>query len=303
MLEWDDARYLLAVHRAGSLSEAGRKLGVNQSTVGRRLATLEAALGARMFHRTRDGYVLAVAGQRVLRHAESMEEQAHAIEREVLGQEARLTGLVRLTGPDAFSARIVMPILGRFRERYPDIDLELLADNRNLNLTKREADLAVRTGRPKEPQVVSRRVTDFAAAPYASQAYLAQRGVPRAGHFKGHDIVGFDEGLGRIEEAQWLTKHARHGRVVFRSASTPVQLAATLAGMGIAVLPCYLGDRESTLVRLGTEGDRILKAVWIGMHKDLQHATRIRACVDFLATEIRAQASLLAGRRKAAPRR
>src|SRR4051812_15313647 len=119
MFEWDDARYFLAIRRAGSLSAAGRELDVNQSTVGRRLESLEQTLGARLFVRTPDGYLLAPAGERLLPRAERMEEEAQAAEREASGQEASLTGVVRITGPDAFGARVIAPLLVEFHRRMP----------------------------------------------------------------------------------------------------------------------------------------------------------------------------------------
>src|SRR5258708_1768577 len=130
MFEWDDARHFLAVHRTGSLSAAARDLGVNQSTVGRRLVSLEERLRAKLFFRTRDGFRIAPAGEKLLTHAERMEDEAIAIAREIAGQETKLTGSVRLTAPDMFGARIVAPLLAAFHARYPEIDLELDTDNR-----------------------------------------------------------------------------------------------------------------------------------------------------------------------------
>ena len=290
MFEWDDARHFLAVHRTGSLSAAARDLGVNQSTVGRRLVSLEERLSAKLFFRTRDGFRIAPAGEKLLTHAERMEDEAIAIAREIAGQETKLTGSVRLTAPDMFGARIVAPLLAAFHARYPEIDLELDTDNRLRNLSKREADMAVRIGETREGGVVVRRLTEFGSALYASRDYLERRGTPRGGDFAGHDFVGFAEPLMRSGEALWLSENAAAGRTVLRSQATAVQLQATLEGVGIAALPYYIADVEPSLVRIVPPAYVMRQEVCLAVHEDLRHTARIRVCADFLAEGIRAQA-------------
>jgi DNA-binding transcriptional LysR family regulator len=292
-MEWDDARYVLAIHRTGSLSDAGRTLGVNQSTVGRRLDALEAALEARLFFRTREGYVLTPEGERLLSHAERMEAEAQAIMRELRGQETRLSGVVRVTAPDAMTARLVVPILARLRARNPGIELAIVADNRTLSLTKREADLAIRVGRVSDEQLAARRICGFASAPYASKGYVEARGLPRAPSFEGHDFLGSTEYGGG--EARWLADHALKG-FVLSSTSTPTILSACLAGMGIALLPCYLGDTTPDLVRLGPKGGVTSSTVWLLVHRDLKRTPRVRVCADFLVEGLREHAAAFEGR-------
>jgi DNA-binding transcriptional LysR family regulator len=301
MFEWDDARSFLAVFRSGSLSAAARQLRVNQSTVGRRVAALEDALGARLFFKTPDGYVLAPAGERLLPHATRMEDEAHALEREVLGQESQLTGSIRITASDAFSVRVVSELLVAFHERYPDIQLELIADNRPLSLTKREADMCLRFGRPKEPLLVTRRLLDFPSAVYASHAYVTRRGKV-TDHFAGHDFVMFDEGLNYGPEARWIAQHARDARIVLRSNSTLAQLAAVRGGMGLAVLPTYLGDATPELARVVPPEATYTETLWLVLHRDLQHAARIRACAEFLTAALAERAADLGGGRRAKTR-
>jgi DNA-binding transcriptional LysR family regulator len=295
MFEWDDARHFLAIHRRGSLSAAARQLGVNQSTVGRRLITLEEELGAKLFVRTRDGYRIAPAGERLLPHAERMEDEATAIAREISGQETTLTGTVRVTAGDLFGARIVGPILTSFHERYPDIDLELDTSSFVRSLTKREADIAVRVGGIVERGVAARKLGEFAHAPYASKAYLARRGRPRDDDWAGHDFVGFSDDLARFPEARWLAARATKGRIVFRAHATLAQLVVTVAGLGIAMLPCHAGDAEPDLVRLVPPAQFTRNTIWLVVHEDLRHAARIRACADFLADGLRRQSKRLRG--------
>jgi DNA-binding transcriptional LysR family regulator len=294
MIVWDDARFFLAVHRARSLSAAGRALGVNQSTVGRRVAALEEALGARLFFQTPDGYVLAPAGERMLARAERMEDEALAIARELSGDEGKLTGTVRVTAPDAFGARVITPLLAEFVRRYPEIELELVADNRALSLSKREADLAVRVGKPSEPSLIVRRLAAFAQAIYASKRYVAERGKPRGLDFDGHDFVDLEPPSAR--EAVWVAQHARRARVVFTSNATLSQLAAVQEGLGLGVLPCYLGDTDPNLVRVCPPIAAVSRELWLVLHRDLQHAARIRACAEFLVEALSARAAELNGR-------
>jgi len=297
MFEWDDARHFLAVHRKGSLSSAAKQLGVNQSTVGRRLLTLEERLGAKLFFRTRDGYRIAPAGERLLPHAERMEDEATAITREIAGQETTLTGNVCVTAGDLFGARVITPLLVELHARYPEIDLELDADNRMRSLSKREADIAVRiTEKVADAGVIARKVADFGNAAYASKDYLAARGRPRGDDWAGHDFIGFSEPLRHLVESRWIEERAVRGRVVFRAKATLAHLVVTQAGLGIAMLPCYAADAEHDLVRLTPPSQFINHSVWLVVHEDMRHAARIRACVDFLAGRLRAQSRSLRGR-------
>jgi DNA-binding transcriptional LysR family regulator len=295
MFEWDDARHFLAIHRKGSLSAAARQLGVNQSTVGRRLIALEEELGAKLFLRTREGYRIAPAGERLLPHAERMEDEATAISREITGQVATLSGTVRVTTADLFGARIIAPLLVRFHERYPDIDLELDADNRLRSLSKREADMAIRIGGQLETGVAVRKLGEFSNSAYASKDYIARRGRPRDDDWAGHDFIGFSDPLIRMGESRWIEERAVKGRVVMRTINTLGMLTAAVAGLGIAVLPCYAGDPEADLVRLVPPSKCVQHSMWLVVHEDMRHAARIRAISDFLAEGIRAQSRRLRG--------
>jgi DNA-binding transcriptional LysR family regulator len=272
---------------------------VNQSTVGRRLEALEERLGVRLFLRAREGYSASPAGERLLPRAERMEEEAHAIARELVGQQGQLTGRVRVTSTDAFGPRVVAPILIDFRARHPGIDIEFDADNRLLSLTRREADVAVRFSRPPDRHLVSRKAVDFASAPYCSASYAARRGRPRAPYAR-HDFVSDLEE--RFAAAKWIAEHAARGggRVTFKSSSTFALLQATQAGLGIAMLSCYIADPEPDLVRVGPPEPAMGTALWLVVHRDLHRAPHIRACVDFLAQRLSLQSALLAGRSRVA---
>jgi DNA-binding transcriptional LysR family regulator len=294
MFAWDDARFLLAVHRNASLSAAARQLGVNQSTVGRRLRALEESLKVRVFLQTPTGFVLSPAGERLLAHATRMEDEALALERAAQGEDARMTGTIRITSADALSALVVARLLVDLHERMPGVDFELIADTRTFSLSKREADLAIRTARPQEARVVMRRVCGFVSSVYASQRYVEQHGLPCQSELAAHPFVGVDDASWR--EAQWLEQAAPGARVVLKTNSTLAQLAATRAGMGLGIMPCYVGDPEPALVRVVAPEKGVVRDLLVVFHRDLQQTPRIRACADFMVKALAAQAAAFEGR-------
>lgn len=295
MFDWNDARYFLSILRLGSLSAAGRHLGVQQSTVGRRLAAFEAALQTRLFERTPGGYVPTAAGEALVPHAERIESEALSVERELAGREGLVAGIVRVTAPQSFGFSFLIPLLGRLHAEQPDVVVELISDNSALNLTRREADLALRIGRPLQPQLLMRKLGVVTEALYASRAYLAAQRPLRADDLHGHVYIGFDEGYARGTAMDWLAQRLRGARCILRVNGTPGVETAVRAGMGIGLLPCWMGDRDHELVRvLPTEEQR--HDLWLVLHRDLRHAARIRVVSDFFVRELTRAAGLLEGR-------
>jgi DNA-binding transcriptional LysR family regulator len=298
MFEWDDARFFLAVTRSGSLSAAARKLKVNQSTVGRRIASLEDALGVRLFERTPEGFALAPGGERFLPRAEKMEDEVDATIREIAGQESRLTGSVRLTTSDAVGPVFVTPLLARFHERFPEIEIELIADNRRLNLSRREADMAVRIGRPTESSLFARRIGNMGYGLYGAAAYVREQGI-KDGAIAGRKFVGYDAEHHNTAEIRWIRQHGRVERCTFTSGSTIALVEAVANGFGLGVLPCYIADARSELVRVLPPERVVVSEIWLVLHRDLRQSARMRACADFLADAFARNALKLAGSRRA----
>jgi len=292
----------LEVHRTGSLTAAGRRLGADPSTVGRRLGTFEKDLGANLFFRTRtpEGHVATPAGERLVAHAERIEEEALAVGRELAGEEEQLRGTIRLTAPDAFSARVLVPLLAAFRRRWPDIDIELIADNRVLSLTKREADMALRVNRPRDPGLVTRRLASFGSGLYVSRRYIAEHGMPKP-DWAGHLAVGVDESCGERPDRRWLEENVKKARVVLKVNGTHAQLAATLEGVGMSLLPSYLAAPLPELVCVVPSKNALMESLWLVLHKDLRHSAKVRACADFLTAEIAKLDGWLAGTKKGRP--
>jgi DNA-binding transcriptional LysR family regulator len=284
MVDWDDLRHFLAIHRGGTLARAASELAMNATTVSRRLAALEERVHARLFDRTPEGYALTAAGRDLLHRAERMEAEALAIEREVLGADQRLAGSVRVAATEMIGTRFVMPHLPKFRARHPEIAIELSCSHRSVSLTRREADIALRLARPHEENVVTRRLAPIPLALYASPAYLAAHGTPADAerNLAGHELVLFAATRAFQVENAWFEPRLAGARIALRSDSVSAIFAAALAGAGIALLPCAAADREPGLVRIETATSPEPRVIWQTVHTDLQKSARIRAVLDFL---------------------
>jgi DNA-binding transcriptional LysR family regulator len=190
---------------------------------------------------------------------------------------------------------LLIPLLAGFRERFPAIALEVLVDNRVLNLSRREADLALRLMRPTQPQLLARRLARVGMGLYASRAYVARRGRPDAPGLEGHDVIGYDEASAPAAESEWLATRAARATVVLRTNSARGLLSAVASGLGLALLPCFVADGVAGLVQVRPPREAVTRDLWLLVHHELKHAARVRALTDFLVAEVGARAEALAG--------
>lgn len=293
-LDWNDFRHFLAVHRAGTLAGAARGLRVQHSTVGRRLDALEEALGARLFLRTPDGFVLTGAGSAILPLIEEAERALAAAERVVQGGDERVEGIVRLTTSELLSGLLVRR-LAELSALHPQLMVEVLAGNRSLDLARGEADLAVRVAATTQPDLVCKRIGDAGWSLYASESYILRRGAPASPRdLAGHDVIAFDESMAGVPGAIWLGRHGAGARVAIRGNSIPAVLNAAIVGMGLAVIPCFMGDVEPTLKRLTPEllGSR---EIWLVFHPDVARIARVRRVIDFVTEVVGQELARLSG--------
>jgi DNA-binding transcriptional LysR family regulator len=268
---WDDIRYFLELHRAGSLARAGARLGVDPTTVGRRIQTLERSAGRELVRRARAGIRLTEAGRALLRSAEEAERALRPFA-ELDG--AGRAGSVRLTMMDG-TLLSVMPALASLRAKHPEIELQLIVSSRPLDLSAREADVALRGGRPLQDDLFGRRVAVFEMGLYAAPGYLARCGTPNS-DFRGHDvIVPFDE-LEPGARATDLRRVFAGARIACRTNSTLAVLMAAEAGLGLAVMPVPVGEASSALVRVGR---RVFakRDAWLLAHKGMRKNPRVAA--------------------------
>ncbi len=285
MTNWDNARFFLAVARTGTLRGAAARLGVDQATVGRRIASLEEALGARLFLRTPAMYVLTPAGEALIGPAEAMEQAVHQIERRIVGMDDQLCGTIRVATTDSLGKRFVVPAVAKLRASHPGIDVVCVTSPGIANLTRREADIAIRTLRPESPDLIVRRLAQLESGIYASRAYLAARGEPREGEaFDGHDLVMYQQ---PVVPSMWdalCSEPTHRGRVAFQTSSTMMLFEAAIAGLGVTELPCFRADTERELVRvMPNRADRF--DVWLVAHADLYKTARIQAFIEVVARE------------------
>ncbi len=297
MQDWNDLRYFLAIARAGSLAGAARALRVNHSTVFRRLNALESAAGVRLFERLPQGYELTEAGEEMFSSAAQVHELMDALERRLVGRDYRLGGTIRLTTTDTLAAHFLHPHLQRFRARYPGIVLELVTDNVLFDLSKREADVALRPADNPPPHLVGRDLARVAWAVYGSPDYLGGRQTLRgSADLAGHSIIAGDDGLASVPAVRWLRAQVPDQAIVYRASSFSAQLAAARFGIGLALLPCVLGDPTPDVERVLGPIEALTTGLWLLTHADLRDTARIRAFMTFMTDAIRSDEALLAGR-------
>ncbi len=283
-MDWDDLRVFLAVTEAGSLSGAARTLAVNHSTVFRRINGLEAGLGVRLFERHRDGYVPTVAGEEMRTSVRRIRDEVDAMDRRVTGRDLQLRGTVVVTTTDTLAYRFLGPHLTAFHAAYPEITVDVNLDTQYLNLSKRQADVAIRPTLAPPEQLVGRRICDVAFSIYGGPAYLAVHDAARP--LADHTWLGFDDSLAHVEAAKWLRREVPDGRVALRSNNLLGVLGAAVGGLGLAVLPCFLGDPEPKLTRVAGLPSEVRSELWLLTHADLRRTARIRAFLDFMAESI-----------------
>ncbi|MBL8917490.1 MAG: LysR family transcriptional regulator [Myxococcaceae bacterium] len=290
-MNWDDLRFVAAVAKHGSLLRAAKALGVQHTTVGRRVEAAERSLQARLFIRTTAGLVLTVEGQRLVEPLEQVEDAVSALERRAVAGHDEVSGGVRVTAPETFGAAWLAPRLALLSRRYPALTIDLNPTGEVLNLGRRQAELAVRFFRSKHEDLVVRRVGEVAFGLYGARAWLAKHPLRSVKELTGRPLLSSPPG---DLEARWLERLAPGARPVFVSVFTLALLEAAKAGAGLAVLPRYLGDAQPELEHLPMP-DPPMEPVWLTVHRDLRATPRVRAVFGFLVEEFERDAPALRG--------
>lgn len=282
--DWEEIKTFAAVARGKTARSAAKLLKVHHSTISRRVEQLEASLNTRLFDRHPDGYVLTADGERLYAIAARFTEELNAVTREISGSSSDLSGPLRVTMPAPLAAHAIVPQLRRFSAKYPDIEVKVIPTFGLLDIARREADVAIRMDNDPPNGLVGRRLFRYRQAAYASPEYLAQ-----------HDLVR------RPESARWLAWEDSDERFPPWAQGTGcegvpawgyfpdpnVQIAAARGGLGIALLPCLLGDREAGLRRATPNPPIEARDLWILTHRDLQETPRVRSFMDFAEAELR----------------
>ncbi len=288
-MHWDDLRYVLAVARGGSALRAAEALGVNQSTVLRRLDALEGRLGACLFDRRKSGLALSPAGRRVVEAAERIEHEIQALRTVLAAEQRTLSGSVRLTTSEVLAVRLISPCLRAFHARYPSILVELITSDERLDIAGGEADVALRAGSsPEGAGIVARRMPDTYWTIYCSRAYAAERAPPRTrAEIAGHEIVGMDGRMAQVSGWRWLAESAPDAIIRFRSNSLINLVANLKAGMGLGALPVIIGDSEPELMRCFEPPAELRAEMWLIVREQVKAQPHVRAFTEFLADYVR----------------
>lgn len=281
-MEWSDLRVFLAIARTGTLGAAARSIGQTQPTMGRRLRALEEAVGHTLFQRTTEGFVLTDEGSTVLGHAERIEAEALAFERELSGSEAQLEGMLRLSCSEWFGTTMLAPVLAAFGARHPGVCVELLTDARLYSLPRREADMVFRIKPFDEPEVISRRLMHIPYAVYAPVGYAASFDDGGA----GVRVVTMDIAFSQMPDAVWLKGMLPAASVGFRSNNREVQARLCADGAGLAVLPRPLGDVSPGISAVDLGEAPPGRDTFVGYHKDMRRLARMRALLDLVVERL-----------------
>ena len=281
MFDWNDLRYFLELHRGGRLLSAAKRLNTTHSTVARHIEQIEQHLGAALFVQHAQGYELTPAGQALLKHAEAMENVALLAQEEISQAFAPL-GKIRLGVTEGIGIMFITSRLGGLFERYPGLEVELVAVPRFVSILNREAEISIHLERPNADLLITRKLTDYRLALYASQQYLNKAPpLTTREDLANHHWIGYVDDLLFSQELLFLNNFCRTPTVTFRSTSVIAQQHAARAGLGIAVLPNYMASNDPELVRVLPE-EAVQRSYWISTRRELHKSVRLRVVWDYL---------------------
>ncbi|MEQ8966057.1 MAG: LysR family transcriptional regulator [Azospirillaceae bacterium] len=285
--DWNRARAFLVTCEEGSLSAAARALGLAQPTLGRQVAALEAELGVVLVERVGRGVAPTPAGLDLLEHLRAMAEAAGRVSLAASGRAQSIEGTIRITASEIYAAHVLPPILAALRREEPGIAVEIVATNSLSDLRRREADIAVRNGRPTDPDLLARRLADDSATFYATPDYLDRAGpFPDIATLARADFVGFDDNAAFVEGLNAAGLPVTADRFAVRATSHLVHWAMVRQGAGIGVVPTGLGDADPAVRRAAPWFAPLVFPVWLVAHRELNTSRRVRLVFDRLAAAL-----------------
>lgn len=293
-LAWNDFETVLAVVTAGSLSGASRALGVSHATIFRRLGDIEQRLGVTLFERSRTGYRPTLAGEELADTARIMDEAALAAERKVAGRDLEPSGEIWTTTTDSLLMGLLTPLFTQFQHKYPGIVLDVAISNQLFNLTRREADVAIRPSNRPPENLIGRPLTTIGQAVYGHRSLGLTPGASIE-TLASQPWIGAGPRLQDLALDQWMDNNELKAACIYRVDTLVSILSAIRSGMGLAVLPCYLADEDPDIIQLTDPIPDLEYGLWFLMHPDLRGVVRIHALMDFLTEAVRAQKQRLAG--------
>ncbi len=294
MFDWNDLKAFLAVARGGSTLAAAKALGVNQTTVARRVEGLETALGLKLFERGQTGSRLTEAGRDLMAEAEKVEQASTAFGTRAASHQRGLQGSLRITCTEIVANSMLSPALAEFHQHHPEIQIDLILSDRMLDIEAGEADLAIRTGEQMPASdLLARKLIDYDFALYCSRDYAARRGVPPSLDELGdHDLIGGEGSGGNLPGMAWMFQRVGGKTPVVRSNTMTSLMHAVLAGLGVAPLPVIVADANPSLVRCSGVIAEVQAHSWIVVRREVKDLPRIRAFIDFLAPWVQRDAKV-----------
>jgi molybdate transport repressor ModE-like protein len=287
-VNWDDLRLFLAVARTGSISGAARQLGVQHSTVSRRMRQFEEKLGTRLIERKKAGYELTQAGEEIRDSAQRIEREVLGVDGAFLGQDADLAGSLRVTAINNMASTVFMPMFARFSKQHPRVDLHIMVSNTDASLAQREADVAIRLTNTPPDTLIGKRILTVASTIYGSRDYLARtRQQGRDPQWLGVECCEFHK--------SWTRQSCGDQQHHFISDDTLLTLAAIKAGLGISILPCFMADTDPELERVRDPDPAYDLGLWLLLHPDLKRTARVLAFRDHMLEAINEKRTLFDG--------
>jgi DNA-binding transcriptional LysR family regulator len=284
MLDWTDLRYFLAVARKGSTLAAGRELGVSQTTVARRIAALEEALGFALFEKRQAGYAITPAGEQLLDRAAAVESSAAQFAEGAAAHARELTGTVRITMEEIYATTLFAPLMRELYEAHPEIQIEVDTEQAVRDLARGEADIGLRSTAEDQPAgYVGRILCRDDWIPYCSRAYAERHGVPASFEdLKNHTLIGGGGSKVWPKYQQWLEHLGLHNHVAMHQPTATTLFSSVRAGTGIAVLPCIIADADPELIRCFPPRQNHGRELWLLTHERVRHTPRVRLVIDFV---------------------
>jgi DNA-binding transcriptional LysR family regulator len=276
-VNWDNLRYVLVVAEKGSIAAAARELGVNRTTVLRRINTFQDNLNCRIFERGDSGYILTPEAEKMIDAAREVENTLFNMQRQIAGRELRLEGELRVTTTDTLIVSVIGPHLASFHRKHPHIVVNVVMTNNILDLSRRDADVAVRPTKTPEGNLIGQRLADIHFGIYASPEYLSSN---NAENLRDHSWVGFETELQSTLPGLWLDANIPTEKICLRGDSFIALKVASENAMGLSLLPNYLGDSSEILEKLPIVVDELNTGLWLITHPDLNRSAKVHAFMD-----------------------
>ncbi|NYT85551.1 LysR family transcriptional regulator [Pollutimonas harenae] len=297
MLDWDGLRYFLEVARTQRVSAAALRLGVQHSTVSRRIHALERELDTLLFDKSKaTGFTLTEEGIRFFAYAEQIEGTLTTAREEISGQSQTLSGHLRVGSTEGFGNYVLAPLMTDFQRRFPAITLDIMPVPRFISLSKREADIAISLERPQRGPYLCTKLLDYSLKLYGTAEYLARKApIRKKTDLAEHTFIGYVEELLFSDRLRYLDDIVANSRVIFKSTSVIAQYHATLQGESLAILPCFMAAQDPRLQAVLEDDIVVTRSFWMYCHEDLRHSRRVMALWDFLKKSVQLNQALLRG--------